>query len=254
MTFNVVFSNCLTFKFSPVCYGLAFGLKLYDALNGSSTSAFSKQGIFKCIFNMAANYPTSVEESDIYEAIKQDVLIDLRDWLVEKLATDKIITYLRSKRVLDQFDEENIRAEKTTIQKNNKLLDLVDSRGSAGFDQFCHAIREKCTGQRYILERILKEFEERKQERIPKHSPPATFSGSLSSHAVDPKLTVVVTGIPESPQVDLNNLPCPGDPGAPVPPDELTGNSNPTQVVHSHPPTSTSPPSYTSGSPPPYCE
>ena len=28
-------------------------------------------------------------------------------------------------------------------------------------------------------------------------------------------------------QVDLSNLPCPGDPGAPVPPDEL--ENNPTQ-------------------------
>lgn len=114
---------------------------------------------------MATNYPTSVQESDIYEAIKRDVLIDLRDWLVEKLSTDKIVTYLRSRRVLDQYDEEDIRAERTTIQKNAKLLDLVDSRGSTGFDQFCHAIRERCTGQAFLLDKILIEFEKRKQER-----------------------------------------------------------------------------------------
>ena len=114
---------------------------------------------------MAANYLTSVQESDIYEAIKRDVLIDLRDWLVEILSIDKIIPYLRSKRILDQYDEENIRAEKTTIQKNGKLLDLVDSRGSTGFDQFCHAIKERCTGQRFILDKILIEFEKRKEER-----------------------------------------------------------------------------------------
>ena len=117
------------------------------------------------ISNMAANYLTSVQESDIYEAIKRDVLIDLRDWLVEKLSIDKIIPYLRSKRILDQYDEENIRAEKTTIQKNGKLLDLVDSRGSTGFDQFCHAIKERCTGQEFVLDKILIEFEKRKQER-----------------------------------------------------------------------------------------
>lgn len=113
---------------------------------------------------MAGYYSTSVEESDIFEAIKREVLIDLRDWLVGKLATDKIITYLRSKRILDQFDEEHIRAERTTMEKNSKLLDLVDSRGSPGFDQFCHAIRERCTGQGFILEKILIEFEKRKQE------------------------------------------------------------------------------------------
>lgn len=117
------------------------------------------------ISNMAANYLTSVQESDIYEAIKRDVLIDLRDWLVEKLSIDKIIPYLRSKRILDQYDEENIRAERTTIQKNGKLLDLVDSRGSTGFDQFCHAIKERCTGQEFVLDKILIEFEKRKQER-----------------------------------------------------------------------------------------
>lgn len=113
---------------------------------------------------MDGYYSTSVGESDIFEAIKGEVLIYLRDFLVDKLATDKIITYLRSKRILDQSDEEDIRAERTTIQKNSKLLDLVDSRGSEGFDQFCHAIRERCTGQGFILEKILLEFEKRKRE------------------------------------------------------------------------------------------
>lgn len=59
--------------------------------------------------------------------------------------------------------------------------------------------------------------------------PPVTFNRSISSHVEDPKLVVVVTGTgtPESHEVDLNNLPGPGDPGAPVPPDEL--DSNPAQ-------------------------
>lgn len=57
--------------------------------------------------------------------------------------------------------------------------------------------------------------------------PPSTFNGGISIQTTDPKLTVVIPGIPESHQVDLNNLPCPGDPGAPVPPDEL--ENNPTQ-------------------------
>lgn len=114
---------------------------------------------------MAANYPTSAEENDLYEAIKCDVLIDLRDWLVGKLATDKIVLYLRSKRVLDQNDEEIIRAGITTTQKNSKLLDILETRGSRGFDQFCHAIRERCTGQEYVLDKILIEFDRKKEER-----------------------------------------------------------------------------------------
>ncbi|XP_029182746.2 uncharacterized protein LOC114950765 isoform X2 [Acropora millepora] len=171
-----------------------------------------------CFSNMAGYYSTSVGESDIFEAIKGEVLIYLRDFLVDKLATDKIITYLRSKRILDQSDEEDIRAERTTIQKNSKLLDLVDSRGSED----------------------------------PKGFPPATFNGSISIQTSDPKLTVVIPGLPESHQVDLSNLPCPGDPGAPVPPDEL--ENNPTQVMSHCPLPSTGLPSYTSDSPPPYSE
>lgn len=114
---------------------------------------------------MATNYSTSVQESDIFEAIKRDVLIDLRDWLVERLSTDKIITYLRSKRILDQYDTEKIKAENTTIERNGRLLDVVDSKGSEGFDQLCHAIKERCTGQMFVLDKILIEFERRKQER-----------------------------------------------------------------------------------------
>ena len=34
----------------------------------------------------------------------------------------------------------------------------------------------------------------------------------------------MVSGIPGTDEVDLNNLPGPGDPGAPVPPDEIDNN------------------------------
>lgn len=116
-------------------------------------------------FNMAANFPTSALEYELYERIKCEVLEDLRDWLVPKLRADKIITYLRSKRVFDMDDQELINAEKTTRRSNNMLLDLVIARGSTAFDQFCHAIRENCTGQAHVLEKILIEFERRKQEQ-----------------------------------------------------------------------------------------
>lgn len=57
---------------------------------------------------------------------------------------------------------------------------------------------------------------------VPKDSPPSNFN-SISNPSEDPKL-LVVTGIPGTDQVDLNNLPGPGDPGAPVPPDEIDNN------------------------------
>ena len=133
------------------------------------TSANDRRDRPKCDFlshfNMAANFPTSVQECEVYDRIKCDVLEDLRDWLVPKLRTDKIVTYLRSKRVFDLEDQETIDAEITTNRKNSKLLDFVIKRGSNAFDQFCHAIREKCTGQPHVLEKILNEFEKRKQEQ-----------------------------------------------------------------------------------------
>lgn len=116
-------------------------------------------------FNMAANFPTSALEYELYERIKCEVLEDLRDWLVPKLRTDKIITYLRSKRVFDLDDQEQINAQITTRKSNSMLLDFVIERGSTAFDQFCHAIRENCTGQAHVLEKILIEFERRKQEQ-----------------------------------------------------------------------------------------
>lgn len=116
-------------------------------------------------FNMAANFPTSALEYELYERIKCEVLEDLRDWLVPKLRTDKIITYLRSKRVFDLDDQERISAQITTRRSNSMLLDFVIERGSTAFDQFCHAIRENCTGQAHVLEKILIEFERRKQEQ-----------------------------------------------------------------------------------------
>ena len=46
-----------------------------------------------------------------------------------------------------------------------RFVPTLDSRGSTGFDQFCQAIGERCTGQQFILDKILIQFEKRKQER-----------------------------------------------------------------------------------------
>lgn len=61
---------------------------------------------------------------------------------------------------------------------------------------------------------------------VPKDLLPPNFHGGISSPSEDPKLVVMVTGVPGPNQVDLNNLPGPGDPGAPVPPDETESSSD----------------------------
>lgn len=58
-----------------------------------------------------------------------------------------------------------------------------------------------------------------------KEPPPANLHRSISNPSEDSKLVVMVTGV-----TDEDNLPSPGDPGAPVPPDEAdtaTGHHRP---------------------------
>lgn len=58
-------------------------------------------------------------------------------------------------------------------------------------------------------------------KELPPTEPP-DLDGGLSPPCDDPKLVVMVTGLaPDTCEVDLNNLPGPGDPGAPIPPDEI---------------------------------
>jgi len=60
---------------------------------------------------------------------------------------------------------------------------------------------------------------------VPKEPPPANLHRNISSASDDSKLVVMVTGV-----TDMDNLPSPGDPGAPMPPDEVdaaTGHHQP---------------------------
>jgi len=108
---------------------------------------------------MAAN------QSEVYWSLKNEVLIELRDLLVDKLEYEKTLSYLRSKRVIDRRDEEDIKAERTRTRSREKMLDILSDKGPTAFDHFCHAIRERCTNQQYLLDKILTSFEKKKQER-----------------------------------------------------------------------------------------
>ena len=114
---------------------------------------------------MATNISTSALESEVYWSLKNEVLIDLRDLLVDKLQYEKTLSYLRSKRVFDRRDEEDIEAERTPTRKKEKFLDILSDKGPTAFDHFCHAIRERCKGQQYLLDTILTSFDKKKQER-----------------------------------------------------------------------------------------
>lgn len=116
-------------------------------------------------FNMAANISTSALESEVYWSLKNEVLIELRDLLVDKLQYEKTMSYLRSKRVFDRRDQEDIEAERGPTRRKEKFLDILSDKGPTAFDHFCHAIGKKCTGQQHLLDIILTTFDRKKQER-----------------------------------------------------------------------------------------
>lgn len=200
---------------------------------------------------------TSALESEVYWSLKNEVLIELRELLVDKLQYEKTLDYLRSKRVFDRADCDEIEAERTPTKKRAKFLDILGDKGPTAFDQLCFAIQKKCKGQEYLLDIILTTFDRKKQERSFKELPPTEppdLDGGLSPPCDDPKLVVMVTGLaPDTCEVDLNNLPGPGDPGAPIPPDEIepTHGQQSGQSINQTP--LTPPPSYdVSELPPPY--
>lgn len=114
---------------------------------------------------MASDVSTSALESEVYWSLKNEVLIELRDLLVDKLQYEKTLSYLRSKRVFDRRDQEDIEAEKGPTRQKEKFLDILSDKGPTAFDHFCHAIGKKCTGQPYLLDIILTTFDRKKQER-----------------------------------------------------------------------------------------
>ena len=107
----------------------------------------------------------SVSESEIYWDIKLEVLTELRNYLCKNLPPDKIINYLRSKRVFDVEDAEEIKAENTPTKQRGKLLDILMTKGPTGFDEFCRAINSQCTGQKHILQKILDTLDEKKRDQ-----------------------------------------------------------------------------------------
>ena len=74
---------------------------------------------------MAEDVSTSALESEVYWSLENEVFIELRDLLVEKLDYKKTFSYLRSKMVIDRFDEEDMRAD----QEQRKILGYPELQG-----------------------------------------------------------------------------------------------------------------------------
>ena len=101
------------------------------------------------------------EVIELYACWKQEVLKELRPFLASNLEPQKLYTYLRSRNVLDESDQEEIEVERTRRKKTEFLLDLIGKRGSDGFDHFCEAVRRNTT-QLFVLRKILDCFQRKK--------------------------------------------------------------------------------------------
>ena len=84
----------------------------------------------------------------------------MRENLVRDLQQDRLFAFLRSKRVFDQEDCEEINSERTTRKKNEAFLDILRKRGQSGFDYFCEALLVGKT-QLHLLNQLLDAFEDK---------------------------------------------------------------------------------------------
>ena len=106
----------------------------------------------------------AVSDEEVYANLRTEVLEDLREDIVAKLAPHKLYSYLRQHRILDAEDQEMIEAKVTRRQKAEKFLDILSTKGPDGFDRFCEGIEKRCTGQLDLLRLILTEFDRRKND------------------------------------------------------------------------------------------
>lgn len=82
----------------------------------------------------------SVEER---AELHKEVLEFEHDALVRDLEPREYFSYLRSKRVLDGNDCEEVLAERTRRGQCERFLDLMSRRGSTGFVTLCDALMKR---------------------------------------------------------------------------------------------------------------
>ncbi|KAL3871522.1 hypothetical protein ACJMK2_039515 [Sinanodonta woodiana] len=104
--------------------------------------------------------PPSLE--DLILDLKIQVLEEKRAELCKNLTAIEHFPYLRSKYILTLEDEEVIKQELTSKQKNSKFLDLLIKRGPKAFDELVKSILEIKT-QVFLAEMLNKTYEEKRR-------------------------------------------------------------------------------------------
>ena len=113
---------------------------------------------------------TTLLDEDHMAEIKQLVLELLRKTLVENLYPDRFTCYLRSRRVMDEEDCDEIKGSRTRTKSAEQFIDILRRKGSRGYDEFCCALREEGT-QIFLLRDMNKTLEflknKKRQQGIP---------------------------------------------------------------------------------------
>ena len=111
-------------------------------------------------FLIMADEQDSIEVSEVFHSIKLEILEEKRDHLTRSLDAEKYLAHLRSKRILDQDDEQVIKSKVTGRQKAETLLDMLARGDPSAFDELCEALLKNKT-QVHILQMLLDSFEDK---------------------------------------------------------------------------------------------
>ncbi len=109
--------------------------------------------------------PAQDEDDDLAD-LKCLVLESMRDTLERNIDPSKFLPYLRSKFVISARENATIKAccAKSVYDGAEKFIDVLCTKGSKGYDQFCIAIMRDET-QLYLLKALNKRLEREKHNR-----------------------------------------------------------------------------------------
>ena len=123
---------------------------------------------------MSADYEDSDADLDkLYDRLKREALVDLRNELVKNIEPSKFHSYLISKKVFDTDDEDKINSMKTRRARAETFLNILSCKGGYGFDMLCEVLLESA-GQLYLLRHLLECFD-KKRFSVANNKPPCQF-------------------------------------------------------------------------------
>ncbi|XP_077968983.1 uncharacterized protein LOC120335668 isoform X2 [Styela clava] len=104
-------------------------------------------------------------EEELERELEITVLNRMRNYLCDHLEPERFFPYLQTKEYLDQDSCEQIRNERTTKSRVNKMLDILIKSGPQPLKALIKAIQKSGTTQKFILEKL-------REENVKIHSNP----------------------------------------------------------------------------------